>query len=439
MVGMMRQTIRILRALTDPRVARVPLRMLRQARFRDSRHAGDPTQRRSENGGWRRRLEAIAFLWRWLRSERLTRHRGQWVINSFLPPFPGRGFDRIFENLLPGDSFRPHSAFLSLTSDCPADCSYCSAKNRRAGRQFDRAEWLDVIEQVHRLRPSLIGLTGGEPLVREDLRDLVRAAYEGGAEVVLFTSGLGATQARLDTLRNAGLWAVGVSLDHTRPDVVNRTCRTPGAFDAARAALEMSRRAGLYTFISAVPDRRAVLAGEHRRLYGLARRLGIDELRLTEPMPCGRLALDGHERLLGPRQVAELRRFHREMNHHAQGPKVCASNQVESPEFIGCVAGTFHLYVDASGEVCPCDFTPLSFGSVREESLEVIWRRMTRAMHLPRRRCFIQANAALIRRHAEGHEFPLLQEVSRRIAAETPQEPLPDYFRLVSRPFECPY
>jgi len=390
------------------------------------------------NGSLRRRLRSLEFLRRWLRSERLIRHGGQWVVNSFLPPFPGRAFDLMFQKLLSPQRLYPHSVFLALTWECPADCWHCSIKNRRRGRPLDCDQWLDVIAQLHDLRPSLIGLTGGEPLTREDLPELVRAAHDGGAEVELFTSGIGLTETQLTALCEAGLWAMGVSLDSADRDVVNTLRGTPRAFDAAMAALEMSRRAGLYTFINAVLDRDALASGQHHRLYELARRLRIHELRLIEPMPCGRLATGGHDCLLNSDQVAELRRFHIKANRRGRRPKVCAFSQIESPELFGCTAGTQHLFIDPSGEVCPCDFTPLSFGNVREERLDAVWQRMTDAMRLPRRHCFQQANAHLIKRHAGGDGFPLPPEVSCRVAAEAPSETLPDYFRLVTMPFGFP-
>lgn len=201
----------------------------------------------------------------------------------------------------------------------------------------------------------------------------------------------------------AGLWVMGVSLNHTSPEVVNQKRRTAIAFDAARSALEMSRRFGFYTFINAVADRQMVLDGEHERLYHLAKRLGIQELRLIEPMPCGRLTDEGHDALLQPEEVDTLRRFHREANVRGRGPKVCAFNEVESPELFGCSAGFQHLYIDPAGAVCPCDFTPLSFGNVQEEPLAEIWHRMNAAMRQPRCHCFIQAHAARIRQHREGH------------------------------------
>lgn len=422
----MRHVINILRVLSNPRIVFEPIRQYRKS----AKHGLKSTLYQ--------RLKALEFLRRWLRRERLVRHRGRWVINAFLPPFPGDAFDRQFENLLPGKQLIPLSAFVAITSDCPADCWHCSLKNRRPGKPLSREQWLDVIAQLNQIGTAIIGLTGGEPLTQEYLPELVRAANQGGAEVELFTSGIGLTQAKCDALRKAGLWAVGVSLDHTKADIVDRKRRTPKAFEAAIAALKMAQQTGFYTFVNAVPDRETVISGEYQRLYELAKRLKIHELRLIEPMPCGQLMNDGHDCLLRREEVDVLRRFHRTINRRGRGPKVCAFNEIESPQMFGCVAGFQHLFVDPTGEVCPCDFTPLSFGNVQDEPLANIWQRMTDAMRQPRRNCFIQTNAALIRRYAEGHGFPLPTEVSLRILAESPEEPLPDYFQQATKPFGFP-
>lgn len=226
--------------------------------------------------------------------------------------------------------------------------------------------------------------------------------------------------------------------DRCDPEAVNRACGTPRAYESAVRALEMSTRAGFYTFINAVADRRMVEAGEHERLYEFAARMRVHELRLLEPISCGRLAVDGQDSFLSTEHVDRLCRFHREKNRLAWGPKVCAFPQVEGREQFGCTAGTLHLYVDASGEVCPCDLTPLSFGNVLAERLDTIWHRMTSALGTPRCQCIMKTGGERVRRHAKGKEFPLSPEESLSVVAETPHEPLPDYFENVTRPFGFP-
>ena len=126
-----------------------------------------------------------------------------------------------------------------------------------------------------------------------------------------------------------------------------------------------------------------------------------------------------------PEQVAELRRFHRDTNRRGRGPKVSAFPEIESPELFGCGAGTFHVFIDPSGNVCPCDFVPLLFGNVVHERLDAVVRRMGEAMRQPRRHCFLQTNAATIQRHAAGHGYPLSPEVSLQVAAESPKKDCP--------------
>ena len=422
----MLHTLNLLRILTNPRIV---LPALREFHSPDANRPGV---------GWRQRLGAVRFLLRWLRGERLTRHHGQWVIASYVPPFPGAAYNRFFARKLDGEQLIPHSAALAITAECPADCWHCSLKNRRAGQELTTDQWLDVIAQLHELDVSMIALTGGEPTMRADLPELVQAAHRGGAVVEIFTPGIGLSEAKINALCNAGLWAIGVSLDRTEPQAVNRMRGTPQAFDSAIDALKMSRRAGLYTFINAVADRQSVATGEYRRLYDLARRLSLHELRLLEPMPCGRLASSGSDYRLTPEQVAELRQFHRETNRRGRGPKVCAFPEIESAELFGCGAGTFHLHIDPSGNVCPCDFVSLSFGNVLEERLEVVVRRMGEAMRQPRRHCFLQTNAAAIDRLAAEHGYPLSPPLSVQVATESPQEPLPDYLQFVARPLGLP-
>jgi MoaA/NifB/PqqE/SkfB family radical SAM enzyme len=427
-----RHSFDVIRLLTNPRIVLPPLRLAFQ---RHRKNAGTKTSFASQETtthGWRQRIGAVLFILRWLQRERLMRHRGQWVINSFIPPFPGSAFDRMFEPKYLNRSYALCSAALSVTDECPADCWHCSIKNRRQGDPLTTTEWLDAIDRLLSLGVYSISFTGGEPTLRDDLPILVQAASRGGAVTQLYTSGIGLTRAKIDALREVGLWAIGVSLDHTDPETVNSLRRSPQAFEAAIAALEASRRAGLYTFINAVADREATNSGEYQRLYDLASRLKLHELRLLEPMPCGRLDSIPEERLLGSEHISRLRRFHHEMNRRGQWPKVCAFNEMESPDLFGCSAGICHLFIDPSGEVCPCDFVPLSFGNIRKESLEIVYDRMSSVLQQPRRNCFIQTNATLIQLNAFGHEYPLQPEMSMKIAAESPVESLPDYYQFVA-------
>jgi MoaA/NifB/PqqE/SkfB family radical SAM enzyme len=429
---MIGQYFHILRMLLDPRVVRVPRRVLGELSRQGRRTL--PTDLQRLLRGLAPGIKGIRFLRHWLSGERITRHAGQWVINSFLPPFPGPSYERMFSNLLSGRRLSPVSAFIALTSECPYHCWHCSYKHRGNG-SLDSAQWSRVLEQLHELGVSIIGFTGGEPCTRADLPELVAVAARGGATTILFSSGAGLSTGLLEQLKAAGLWAVCVSLDDADPAEHDRLRGAPGSFHRAVAALRHAAALGFYTMIGTVGTRGLLKNNRLAELHLLAGECGVHELRIVEPMPCGLLAQADTNVLLESEHILALRDFHVRTNRSGHGAKVCAFNQIESPELFGCGAGTQHLFIDASGEVCPCDFTGMSFGNVLRAPLPQIWSTMSEAMGNPRRHCFIRKHHELLRRHSGGR-YPLPLEASLAVCAQAGREELPDYFQqMLGRKF----
>lgn len=83
-----------------------------------------------------------------------------------------------------------------LTYRCPLQCPYCSnpLDFARQGQELDTAQWIDVFTQARALGAAQLGFSGGEPLVREDLGELIGAARELGYYTNLITSGMGLTE-----------------------------------------------------------------------------------------------------------------------------------------------------------------------------------------------------------------------------------------------------
>jgi MoaA/NifB/PqqE/SkfB family radical SAM enzyme len=390
-----------------------------------------PTGRAKELRG---RIKALRSTWQWLSTERLTRHNGKWVINSLFPPIPGVAHGRMCANLFPKPKvgFHPHSAYLAITDECPADCWHCSLADRRGGPLLTTEQWKQAIRDLAEMQASVIAFTGGEPLLRSDLPELVRTAAQGGCAVQVLTSGVGLNRTLLRELKEVGLWALGVSLDHTDPAVFNQMRNRAEAFSDAAAAVKVGAEMGLYTFINAVPTSAGVAAGEHVRLHHLAGNMGANELRLVEPKPCGKLAAATPDVFLSEEQMDELSAFHCRTNQFSPGPKVCSFSHIEGPELFGCMAGNLHLYIDPSGRVCPCDVTPLSFGNVSEEPLVAIYERMKSSFGVPRRHCFSRCHQELLNRQEPVDGYPLPPEQSAKVVEAAGRDELPDFFKLTT-------
>ncbi|PYK50398.1 MAG: pyrroloquinoline quinone biosynthesis protein PqqE, partial [Verrucomicrobia bacterium] len=107
---------------------------------------------------------------------------------------------------------RPYALLAEITYRCPLHCPYCS--NPMQGRNNDELntdEWKRVIHEAAALGVLQIGFSGGEPLARRDLPDLVRAAREADLYTNLITSGIGLDDERVHPLRDAGLDSIQLS------------------------------------------------------------------------------------------------------------------------------------------------------------------------------------------------------------------------------------
>ncbi|HEX5462885.1 MAG TPA: pyrroloquinoline quinone biosynthesis protein PqqE [Steroidobacteraceae bacterium] len=108
---------------------------------------------------------------------------------------------------------------LELTYRCPLHCVFCYNPTdfSNVGRELETGEWLRVLEEARALGSVQLGLSGGEPLVRDDLETIVAAAHRLGFYSNLITSGVGLTEPRLEALRAAGLDHIQLSFqDSTR-------------------------------------------------------------------------------------------------------------------------------------------------------------------------------------------------------------------------------
>src|SRR2546430_13080789 len=122
---------------------------------------------------------------------------------------------------------RPYALLAEITYRCPLHCPYCS--NPMQGRNNDELntdEWKRVIHEAAALGVLQIGFSGGEPLARRDLPDLVRAAREADLYTNLITSGIGLDDDRLCALRDAGLDSIQLSFQSDNTNLADEIAGT---------------------------------------------------------------------------------------------------------------------------------------------------------------------------------------------------------------------
>lgn len=378
-----------------------------------------------------------------LKGEKIVKFQDKYILSTFMPPFPSRAFfthvkatkgeKDIFMKQIYSQRSAPISIHVSLTDRCIYDCLHCSAKGRVLDNELTTEEWINVFKNLQDMKTSVIGLTGGEPLLRVDI-DTIIESIDDRSSVVLFTTGLNFTEERVLQLKDKGLFGVGISLDSHIKEEHNRLRRNDDAFDSAIKAIEIASNAGLYTIAQTVVLRRDIDEEKLCRLFALAKKLGAHEVKILEPIISGNLLLkeDLDEIVYDNESRQKLIDIQHRANRTGIYPKITTFAYTESKEKFGCGAGTQHSYISSSGELYPCDFVPMSFGNVRLENVSKLWMEMNGAIGNPKIGCFAMKINNRIKTMANG-KLPLCKEDSVALCRKNQSKEFPDFYRVLQK------
>jgi len=275
---------------------------------------------------------------------------------------------------------RPFSLLAELTHRCPLHCPYCSNPLRLATQadELSTAEWKRVLVEAAELGVLHVGFSGGEPLQRADLGQLIEAAREAGLYSNLITSSLGLTARRAQDLKAAGLDSIQISLqsdDESAADIIAGVRVHRNKLEAAR----LVRKLGFPLTLNVVLHR-----GNLDRLpqiISLAESLQSERLELANTQYYG-WAWKNRAFLLPSRcqieaavevSAAAKKRLFGKMeilfvtpDYYSDRPKPCMNGW-----------GRQHLTVNPAGDVLPCptagEIKGLRFDNVRRQSLSWIW------------------------------------------------------------------
>jgi pyrroloquinoline quinone biosynthesis protein E len=276
---------------------------------------------------------------------------------------------------------RPFTLVAELTYRCPLRCAYCSnpAPLERAADELDTATWRRVLVDAQALGVVQVHFTGGEPLTRPDLEELVLAAHDLGLYSNLVTSALPLDRTRLAELRARGLDAVQISLQGARESdalrVAGRACLDP-KLRAARCAVDL----GIPLTVNVVLHRDNI--GQVPALVALAHSLGAFRIELANAQYLG-WALENRRALLPTSEQIERARRDASEAREKYGKDLeilFVLPDYDSGRPRACMDGWGSRYVVVSptGTVLPChaarSIPMLSFENVRDRCLREIWR-----------------------------------------------------------------
>jgi MoaA/NifB/PqqE/SkfB family radical SAM enzyme/protein-L-isoaspartate O-methyltransferase len=368
------------------------------------------------------------FLKEYFAKEKVIPFGDRFVVNMHFPPFPSPAFEHLVEQFAQlGDAAtrRLYSVTLAVTNRCPFNCWHCYNAGR-SQQDTPLSVLRNLAAELQDLGAVVVTLTGGEPLLREDLPEILRA-FDPRSCLVLGTTGEGLTAEKARRFRDSGLFAVGISLDSDQEAEHDRSRGRAGAFRSALAALRTARENGLYPYVVSVATREFLQRSRFLPFLRFAAEAGALEVHLLEPSATGRLA-GRTEGLLTAVERQQIFEYQEEIAQQADLPILSSFAYLESPEAFGCGAGLTHLYIDGSGEVCPCNLVPLSFGNITREPIRSILGRMDQHFCRPRNGCI----GRLLAKHLPRVGLPTAPETSDGICEQylPRRHTVPAFFRI---------
>jgi len=277
---------------------------------------------------------------------------------------------------------RPYTLVAELSYRCPLHCPYCSNPVDIGGDRW-RAEletehWTRAFREARALGVVQLALTGGEPMVRRDLDELVSAAREAGLYSTLVTAGTTFTRARAASLKTAGLDHVQVSIQSPDPAENDRIAGVR-SFEKKLAAARAARELGFPLTINCVLHRQNLDRIEE--ILVLAERLDAQRLELANTQYYG-WAVANQGALMPTRGQLErgeeaVRRFRERVGPRITVLWVLPDLHEDLPKPCMGGWGRTTMLVAPNGEALPCQAAAtipgLTFPNVRERSLGWIW------------------------------------------------------------------
>ncbi len=282
---------------------------------------------------------------------------------------------------------RPFIVIWEVTRACALACRHCRAEAipRRDPRELNAEESLRLLDQVARAGPKVFVLTGGDPMMRPDLLDLIASATERGLHVSMSPSATPRfVKGDLCRFRDVGLQRVSLSIDGASRDTHDRFRGVQGTWHRTMESIGAAREAGIEVQINTTITRQNL--GEFDGFVSLLDEIKPSLWSVFLLVPTGRAQsadlVTGEEleglferlyelcrRLPFPIKTTEGPHYRRvafqQWRQNPQSPR---------PSLLPVNDGNGFVFISHIGEIQPSGFLPLTAGNVRRQELIDVYR-----------------------------------------------------------------
>lgn len=282
-----------------------------------------------------------------------------------------------------------------VTRSCNLSCVHCRASAEKGSyeNEFSTGECLSLIDDIVSFSSPIVILTGGEPLLREDIFEIAGYGKKRGLRMVMAVNGTLVNDSNANKMVESGIARISISIDGATPESHDQFRQVEGAFQGAMNGIKYAKKVGMEFQINSTITQDNL--DQIEDILNLAIKLGAIAHHIFLLVPTGRgknlkdkgLSADDYEKTLEwfyhQRDKVPLQlkatcapHYYRILRQEAkkEGKTVTPRTYGLDAMTRGCLGGTSFCFISHIGEVQPCGYLELNCGNVREKSLENIWK-----------------------------------------------------------------
>ncbi len=274
------------------------------------------------------------------------------------------------------------------TNECNLSCIYCyRAAGNKLKNELSTTEAIKLLESIKLLGGKAIVLSGGEPLLRQDIFEIIRYGSKIGLRVLLATGGTLIDRTMAIKLKKAGVSCVSIGIDGANPDTHDKIRGVKGAYKLAIKGVMECINVGLDLQINVTVTK--LNYREIPKIIELADKIGAKYMHIFSFIPTGR-GENIEDLTPTQKQYHDLLTYILKTQPKYKGliikptcsPQYWVYLSTQKPSFAqeflklyprGCVAGISYLYISPQGDVFPCPYLQISVGNIRIQPLHEIW------------------------------------------------------------------